>query len=241
MRGGRTGMRSMTGGKTLHGEIKTLHDRRRNYIGHVQHDRAMSRREAYEYLSRQTGYRPAQLRAAFLGLAKALAANAARGNSSTIDGVASFRNVAKGAFESLHGPWRPGVNMLLVNAFELDPFKGALAGFVPLNRTEGAKPVINTVFDETTRVYDEITGTDLFSIAGNDLAPDATKDDEGVALANAQGVETWCEIEFSDIQNVKARLATALPAGQYTLKVYTRSGFGDQFGVRAASRKVTVA
>ena len=37
----------------------------------------------------------------------------------------------RGAFESLHGPWRPGVNMLLVNAFELDPFKGALAGFVP--------------------------------------------------------------------------------------------------------------
>ena len=59
------------------------------YIGHVQHDRAMSRREAYEYLSQQTGFRPAQLRAAFLGLARALAANAARGNISTIDGVAT--------------------------------------------------------------------------------------------------------------------------------------------------------
>ena len=211
------------------------------YIGHVQHDRAMSRREAYEYLSQQTGFRPAQLRAAFLGLGKALAANAARGNSSGIDGVAAIRNVVKGAFETVYGPWVPGVNMLVLNAFELDPFKGALAGFVPVNRTEGAKPVINTVFDETTRVYDEITGTDLFSIAGNDLAPDATKDDEGVALANAQGVETRCEIEFSDIQNVKARLATALPAGQYTLRVYTRSGFGEGFGVRCATRKVTVA
>ena len=29
------------------------------YIGHVQHDRTMSRREAYEYLSQQTGFRPA--------------------------------------------------------------------------------------------------------------------------------------------------------------------------------------
>ena len=211
------------------------------YIGHVQHDRAMSRREAYEYLSRQTGFRPAQLRAAFLALGKALAANAARGNSSTIDGVASFRNVVKGAFETVHGPWTPGVNMLLVNAFELDPFKGALAGLVPVNRTEGAKPVINTVFAEVTRVYDEITGTDLFSIAGNDLAPDATKDDEYVALAGAQGVETRCEIEFSDVQNVKARLPEALPPGQYTLKVYTRSGFGEGYGVHVASRKVTVA
>ena len=211
------------------------------YIGHVQHDRTMSKREAYDYLSQETGFRPAQLRAAFLGLAKALAANAARGNSSTISGVASFRNVVKGAFETVHGPWTPGVNMLLMNAFELDPFKSRLAGFVPVNRTEGAKPVINTVFDETTRVYDEITGTDVFSIAGDDLAPDATKEDEYVALASAQGVETKCEIEFSDIQNVKARLAAALPAGQYTLKVYTRSGFGEGFGVHVATRKVTVA
>ena len=31
------------------------------YIGHVQHDRAMSKREAYEYLSQKTGFRPAQL------------------------------------------------------------------------------------------------------------------------------------------------------------------------------------
>ena len=211
------------------------------YIGHVQHDRAMSRREAYEYLSQQTGFKPAQLRAAFLGLGKALAANAARGNSSGIDGVASIRNVVKGAFETVHGPWVPGVNMLVLNAFELDPFKSALAGFIPVNRTEGAKPVVNTVFDETTRVDDEITGTDLFSIAGNDLAPDATKEDEYVALVSALGVETKAEITFSDIQNVKARLASALPAGQYTLKVCTRSGFGDEFGVKCATRKVTVA
>ncbi|MBQ6102757.1 MAG: hypothetical protein IJL06_03710, partial [Kiritimatiellae bacterium] len=194
----------------------------------------------YEYLSQQTGFKPAQLRAAFRGLAKALAANAARGTSSGIDGVASIRNVVKGSFETVPGPWTPGVNMLLVNAFELDPFKSALAGFVPVNRTEGARPVINTVFDEVMRVYDEITGTDLFSIAGNDLAPDATKEDEYVALADAHGAETRCEIEFSDVQNVKARLASALPAGQYTLRVYTRSGFGDEFGVRVASRKVTV-
>ena len=28
------------------------------YIGHVQHDRAMSRREAYEYVAGQIGYTP---------------------------------------------------------------------------------------------------------------------------------------------------------------------------------------
>ena len=210
------------------------------YIGHVQHDRAMSRREAYDHLSQQTGFKPAQLRAAFLGLAKALAANAARGNSSGIDGVASFRNVVRGSFETVHGPWTPGVNMLLVTAFELDPFKSALAGLVPANRTEGARPVINTVLDDTTFVYDVITGTDVFSVAGADLAPDPTKEDEYVALASAQGVETKAEITFADLQNVKAHLASALPAGEYSLRVYTRSGLGDRFGVRGATRKITV-
>ena len=210
------------------------------YVGRVQHTRTMSRKETYEYLSQQTGFRPAQLRSAFLGLAKSMAVNASHGNATVIDGVASVRIAVKGTFETVHGPWKPGENMLVVNAVELDPFKSALAGFVPVNRTEGAKPVINTVFDEVMRVYDEITGTDLFSVAGNDLAPDATKEDEYVALVSEQGVETKCEVEFSDVQNVKARLASALPAGQYTLKVHTRSGFGDEFGVRVASRRVTV-
>ena len=210
------------------------------YIGRVQHTRTMTKREAYAYLAQETGFRPAQLRSTFLGLASVLAANAGRGNAALIDGVASIRQIVKGAFETLHGPWVPGVNEINLAAVELDPFKTILAGFVPVNRTEGAKPVINTVFDETTRVYDVITGTDLFSIAGDDLAPDATKEDEYVAFANAQGLETKAEIEFSDIQNVKARLAAPLDPGQYMLKVYTRSGFGDDFGVHVASRKVTV-
>ncbi len=41
--------------------------------------------------------------------------------------------------------------------------------------------------------------------------------------------------------DVKAQLASALPAGEYTLKVYTRSGLGDRFGVHVAARKVMVA
>ena len=63
---------------------------------------------------------------------------------------------------------------------------------------------------------------------------------KGSALANALGVETKCAVDFSDLQNVKAHLESALPAGQYTLKVYTRSGLGDQYGVHVASRKVVV-
>ena len=133
-----------------------------------------------------------------------------------------------------------GVNSLVVAAVELDPFKSVLAGIVPSNNTDGANPVINTVLDETTREYGVITGTDVFSIAGADLAPDSEKEDEYVCLTDGDGVEHKAEITYSDLQNVKAKFDVALPAGEYTLCVSTRSGMGDEFGVKKATRKVTV-
>ena len=211
------------------------------YIGIPQHERTLTLREAYELCAEHTGYRATAVRAVFKALAEFVRSNQALGNITYIDGVASVRNYVRGAFEGLSGPWVKGVNLLVVNAVEMDPFKSLLAGIVPANNTEGAKPAINTVLDETTREYDVITGTDLFSIAGSDLAPDAEKDDEYVALVSKDGAETRAVIEFSDLQNVKARLGAALPAGEYTLKVYTRSGLGDEFGVHVATRRVSIA
>ena len=211
------------------------------YMGIVQHERTLSAQETYELCASHTGYRATAIKAVFMAVAEYIRENQRRGNITFIDGVASIRNYVRGAFEGLTGPWVKGRNVLMVNAVEMEPFKTILAAVVPLNRTEGAKPAINTVLDETTLVYDVITGTDVFSIAGADLAPDTTKGDEYVALVSAQGVETKAEITFSDLQNVKAQLASALAAGEYTLKVYTRSGLGDQYGVHVATRKVMVA
>ena len=210
------------------------------YRGFVQHDRTMSRRETYEYCAERTGFKAAAIRAVFLALAEFIRENQRKGNITYLDGVASIRNYVKGAFQGLAGPWVKGVNYLSVQAVEMEPFKTLLAAIVPVNNAEGAKPAINTVLDETTMVYDVITGTDVFSIAGSDLAPDATKDDEYVALVDAHGVETRAVIDFSDLQNVKAHLESGLLAGEYTLKVYTRSGLGDEFGVRTATRRVAV-
>ena len=211
------------------------------YMGVVQHERTMSRRETYEYLAERTGYKATAIRAVFMAAAEFIRENQRKGNITYIDGVASIRNYVRGAFAGLSGPWVKGRNVLMVNAVEMEPFKTILVGVVPSNNTEGAKPVINTVLDETTLVYDVITGTDTFSIAGADLAPDTTKEDEYVALVDVHGIETKAEITFSDLQNVKAHLASSLLAGEYTLKVYTRSGLGDQFGVHVASRKITIA
>ena len=210
------------------------------YIGIPQHERIMPRKETYRYLEDRTGYKATAICAVFMGLAAFVAENAAKGNITQIDGVASIRNLVKGSFDALTGPWVKGRNYLLVASYELDPFKSILADVVPLNRTEGARPIINTVYDETTQTYGVITGTDVFSIAGSDLGPDETKADEYVALVAENGTETKCEITHSDLQNVKAKLGAALPAGEYVLKVYTRSGLGVEFGVKCVSRKVEV-
>ena len=210
------------------------------YIGIPQHERTMSKSEAYAFLAERTGYTPTAIRAVFLAAAEFVRENQRMGNITYIDGVASIRNYVRGSFEGLAGPWVKGRNMIVPSAIEMDPFRSVLAAVALANRTEGARPAINTVLDETTLVYDVITGTDTFSIAGADLAPDTSKDDEYVALVSAQGVETKCEVSFSDLQNVKAALPSAIPAGEYTLKVYTRSGLGEEFGVHVASRKVMV-
>jgi len=210
------------------------------YVGFVQHDRTMSRRETYEYCAERTGFKAAAIRAVFMALAEFIRENQRKGNITYLDGIASIRNYVKGSFAGLAGPWVKGVNYLSVQSVEMEPFKSLLAAILPENNSEGAKPAINTVLDETTLVYDVITGTDVFSIAGSDLAPDTTKDDEYVALVDAHGVETKAVIDFSDLQNVKAHLESGLLAGEYTLKVYTRSGLGEEFGVHVASRKVVV-
>ena len=210
------------------------------YVALVQHERTLSKREFYDLAAEYTGYKPTAVKAVFMAAAEFVRENQSRGNITCLDGIASIRNYVRGSFDALTGPWVKGRNHLAVKAVAVDPFKTLLAAIVPVNNTEGAKPVINTVLDETTMVYDVITGTNVFSIAGAELALDTTKDDEYVALANALGFETKCAVDFSDLQNVKAHLESALPAGQYTLKVYTRSGLGDQYGVHVATRKVTV-
>ena len=59
-------------------------------------------------------------------------------------------------------------------------------------------------------------------------------------MISATGVETKYTVAYSDLGNVKAQLASPLEVGTYTLAVFTRSGMGDAFGVKSATRKVTV-
>ena len=212
------------------------------YIGIVQHERTMSKKEAYAYCAEKTGFTPTQVRAAFMALAEYVRENQGRGNITFLDEVTSIRNYVMGAFEGLTGPWVKGKNLLVVKSVEMDPFKSIVSDATLINNMEGAKPVINTVFDEETREYGEIRIGNVFSIAGADLAPDGTKADEFVALLNDMGtVICKATISYSDLQNVKGVFeGTEVEPGEYTIAVFTRSGMGDEYGVKSATRKVTV-
>ena len=212
------------------------------YIGIVQHERTMSKKEAYAYCAEKTGFTPTQVRAAFMALAEYIRENQGRGNITFLDEVTSIRNYVMGAFEGLTGPWVKGKNLLVVKSVEMDPFKSIVSDATLINNMEGAKPIINTVFDDETREYGEIRIGNVFSIAGADLAPDETKADEFVALLNDMGtVIAKAVLSYSDLQNVKGTFeGVEVEPGEYTLAVFTRSGMGDAFGVKSATRKVTV-
>ena len=212
------------------------------YIGIVQHERTMSKKEAYAYCAEKTGFTPTQVRAAFMALAEYVRENQGRGNITFLDEVTSIRNYVTGAFEGLTGPWVKGKNILIVKSVEMDPFKSIVSDATLINNMEGAKPVINTVFDEETREYGEIRIGNVFSIAGADLAPDGTKADEFVALLNDMGtVICKATINYSDLQNVKGVFEdTEVEPGEYAIAVFTRSGMGEEYGVKSATRKVTV-
>ena len=111
-----------------------------------------------------------------------------------------------------------------------------------MNNTEGASPIINTVLDEGAMEYGQFTIGAPFSIAGADLGPDMEKTDEYVALLDGKGeVVAKAEISYSDLQNVKGVFeGVEVEAGEYTLAVFTRSGMGEEYGVKKATRKVTV-
>ena len=61
-----------------------------------------------------------------------------------------------------------------------------------------------------------------------------------VKFITSRGTEHACEVAYSDLGNVKAQLVSLLEAGTYTLAVFTRSVLGGEYGVKVASRKVTV-
>jgi len=211
------------------------------YIGLVQHENSMTKKETYEHLKEKLKFSGANIKAAFLGLAKVLKQNANKGNDAIMDGIAHFKIYAKGSVAGSTGPWVKGVNTLVINALEQDAFKNAMGDTVPQNVTEGLVPEITTVLDTVTGEYDVITGTDLVSIGGRNLGPDVTKSDEGAYVLFDDGTTIPLAITSSSVTLVTAKFASApSKTGKCKVVVATRCGMGEEFGVKTATRIVTI-
>jgi|GEM_PF-6923286 len=212
------------------------------YVGLVQHESTMSKKDTYEHLAEKLKFSSANIKAAFLGLGKVLKQNANKGNDAIMDSIAHFKIYAKGSVAGSTGPWVKGVNSLMIVPLEQDAFKNAMGDIIPQNVTEGLTPEITTVLDTVTGDYDVITGTDVVSIGGRNLGPDVTKTDEKAYVLFDDGTTIPLAIQSSSLTQVTAKFETApTRTGKCKIVVATRCGLGEEFGVKTATRVVEIA
>ena len=212
------------------------------YAAGVQHNATLNADESATAIAAYLKVTPAQFKAAWRALAGSLKRNAKLGNQSTVDGAFRVANMVKGWFSTLTSPWDKTRNFLQVNAVSLDPLKSIVAGADVVNKTEGAKPSIDSVLDTLTGKYDEIKIGDPLYVAGKDIAIDTSKSDEFVALKNKKtGTVIKGAVSRSDNQTIDCTFTgETVEPGEYLFVIQTRSGLGEDFGVATATRLVKV-
>lgn len=213
------------------------------YVGRIQNERIMSKKEAYQYLVDEVGGKRADHAASWSALMKQIGVNAGRGNATRIDGLGVFRNSVKGGFRTSVGPWVKGVNMIVIECRELTEFRNALEGVVPTNNTQGDKPTIKSILNTEIEEYDVIRVGDEISIAGTNLAPDTESPDEYVGLFKGDACVAKATITKSELNTVECKFeSVTLEAGEYRVGVFTRCGDSDEtVSVKSTFRTVKVA
>ena len=213
------------------------------YVGRIQNERIMSKREAYKYLVDEVGGKRADHAAAWKAIMEQILINAGRGNATRIDGLGVFRNTVKGGFQTSVGPWVKGVNMILIECRELTEFRNALEGLVPVNNTQGDKPTIKSILNTELEVYDIVRVGDVISIGGTNLAPDTEKADEYVGIFRGEELLAKATIIKSELNTVECKFeGVTLEAGEYRVGVFTRCGDSDEgVEVKSTFRTVKVA
>lgn len=204
----------------------------------VQHVRTLSESESLAIIADYLGYKAPVVKAALVALAKAAMQSNTRGFAAMVDGVSRFGITCRGSFDSASGPWVKGKNALEVGSTELEPWKYALNGADLSNVTTSAKPIIDTVLDTVTNSYNELTGSNAFSIGGNNLAPNTEAADEGVFFKVGE-TEIKADVTYSDLGMVRGAFAEPpAESGTYQLIVRTRCGFGEGYELKEVVRNI---
>ena len=212
------------------------------YAAGVQHEATLNVDECAPSIAAYLKVTPVQFKTAWRALAAGLKRQAKLGNQSTVDGAFRVGDFVRGWFETLTSPWNKARNFVQVNATAIDTLKSAIGEATVVNKTEGAKPSIDSVLDTLTGKYDEIKIGDPLYVAGKDIAIDTSKADEFVALKNKKtGAVVKAVVSRSDNQTIDCTFeGVEVEPGEYTFVVQTRSGLGDDFGVATATRLVKV-
>ena len=204
----------------------------------VQHVRTLSEADSLAVVADYLGYKATVVKAALLALAKAATQCHIRGFAAMVDGVSRFGITCRGAFDSASGPWVKGKNALEVGSTELDPWKYALDGADLSNVTAAVNPIVDTVLDTVTNSYTELTGSNAYSIAGNNLAIDTEAADEGVFL-KVGDEEIKSTTSYSDLGITRgAFLNPPAESGTYKLILRTRCGFGEGAELKEVVRNI---
>ena len=213
------------------------------YAAGVQHDATLNVDECAPSIAAYLKVTPVQFKTAWKALAGGIKRQAKLGNQSTVDGAFRVANTVKGWFETMTSAWNKSKNFLQVNATAIDPLKSALGDVTVVNKTEGAKPSIDSVLDTLTGKYDEIKIGNPLYVAGKDISIDTSKTDEFVALKDKKSGAIVCKaaVSRSDNQTLDCSFdGTEVEPGEYVFVVQTRSGLGEDFGVATATRLVRV-
>ena len=208
----------------------------------VQHESVKGVEESLEYFANATGYKVAAIKAVLLGLVQVMKDNANLGLISHMDGVMYVNMNCKGSFAAANGPWVKGTNYLELNAVELEPWKTALSALTAKNVSSTLKPIIDSELDTSTGSYESFGAGHTISIGGNYLAVDSEASDEGVEVVNnGTSAITALTLVSSDMGSVKATLPQELASGEYTLRIKTRCGLGEEAGLKIATRIINIA
>ena len=213
------------------------------YAAGVQHDATLNADESAPDIAAYLKVTPIQFKTAWKALASGLRRQAKLGNQSTVDGAFRVADSIKGWFETMTSAWNKSKNFLQVNATAIDPLKSALGEATVVNKTEGAKPTIDSVLDTLTGLYDEIRIGNPLYVAGKDISIDTSKTDEFVALRDKKTGAIVCKaaVSRSDNQTIDCLFdGETVEPGEYTFVVQTRSGLGEDFGVATATRSIKV-
>ena len=159
-------------------------------------------------------------------------------------GAVSIYPMIGGSFDSEDDEFRAPRNTLYVGATLSQEIRDAVSGIVPANLGEGpAKGTvkISSVMDLASETYRLIDGLKEFRMVGIDLTvPDG--EDESLSLVAADGLTKVADITVvstEDGQRIKCRLATAVSAGTYYVRLVSH-GLDPTAPLVTALHKVSV-